>query len=180
MPQRAVRCRLRKQRGTEVDCDAAGAAASAATMFRRHGSSTTLAGQPLPARGSGGSSSSNIWSWGLFRLLGRRRLRQMQQQDDQVAGGQQQQAADQGQQRHQEGGEGARRQATDLLQQQQHYYKPLSDTCYLVARKFAPDAVPVSVLVPGAPLNMLWPFCQDSFAAFASAGRHSLSGVDSQ
>jgi hypothetical protein len=152
-PQRAVWCRLRKQRGTEVDCDAVGAAASAATLFRRHGSSTTLAGQPLPARGNGGGSS--IWSWGPFRLLGRRRLRQTQQQDDRVAGGQQQQAADQGQQRHQQGGEGARRQAADLLQR--HYYKPLSDTCYLVARKFAPDAVLVSKLAACGATKLVWP-----------------------
>ena len=99
-------CRLRKQRGTEVDCDAAGAASSAATMFRRRGSSTTLAGQPLPARGSGSSSgSTSSWSWGLFRLLGRRRLqKQMQQQVEQVAGGQGQreQAAGKGQEHYRE------------------------------------------------------------------------------
>ena len=156
-----VRCRLRKQRGSEVDCDAAGAAASAATMFRRHGSSTTLAGQPLPARGSG-SSSSSTWSWAAFRLLGRLRLRQMQQQDGRVAGGQQQQAAGQGQQHRREGGEGARWQAADL--QQQQHYMPLSDTCYLLARKFAPDAVPVSsgdagpCWLPGVPAAL--PMCQ--------------------
>ena len=53
---RRCRCprRLRKQRGTDADCDAAGAAAAAAAMFRRRGAATTLDGQPLPGAGAEG------------------------------------------------------------------------------------------------------------------------------
>lgn len=45
--------RLRKQHGTDTDCDAAGASAAAAAMFRRRGAPTTLDGTPLPDASGG-------------------------------------------------------------------------------------------------------------------------------
>lgn len=102
--------RLRKQRATEIDCDAAGALASAAAMFRRRGATTTLDGQPLQGEQR--------------RLLG-------------GSGGileQQQQGA-------------AGRQLEELEQQQQQRrqeFVQLGDVCFLFARKFSPETVPVS------------------------------------
>ena len=80
-----VLSRLRKQRGTDVDCDAAGALASAAGMFRLRGAETTLDGGPLPGADP-------------------------------------------------EAGAGAA---------QRRPFRQLGDACFLFARKFGPEAVPV-------------------------------------
>ncbi|PSC74716.1 Transcription initiation factor TFIID subunit 13 [Micractinium conductrix] len=94
--------RLRKQRSTDITCNVADALASAATMFRRRGANTTLAGQPLPGSVQGAAV---------------RHLRHGTQQVEQH--GQQQEQQE---------------------RRQQHTYASMGNTCFLLARKFAPDA----------------------------------------
>lgn len=118
-------CRLRKQRGSDADCGAADATASAAAFFRRRGGSTTLAGTPLPGSSGTGAASSS------------QRRRSMQQQEWPPQR--------QGAQPH---AEEQRSHGRRLGQQEGEppVYRSLGDTCFLFARKFGPDAVPVRPL----------------------------------
>ncbi|KAI3434431.1 hypothetical protein D9Q98_002508 [Chlorella vulgaris] len=117
--------RLRKERWSDVDCQAAEAEASAATMFRRRGAAVTLAGQPVPVAAGGSSGSGNV------RRLWQQEGQQQQHQQQQAG----QQAGQQADQRQQQAGQ----------QQRMQGFSPLTDHCYLLARKFTPDTAPLLV-----------------------------------
>lgn len=91
-------------------------------MFRRRGSNVTLAGQLLPMSTSGSQTGSGMRRTGGLRHQAGRHLRLKQQQQQQAV---EVQHADQ------------------QRQPGLHHYAAMSDACFMLARKFAVDAVPV-------------------------------------